>query len=91
MADIGQRKNWLVSPTKEIEEGWLEVQIQEKISLINITNQNIEDHLKGVVKGLQMKVKMYELELERLKMDLLRSRSMSADEVKVEAQNQNKK
>ena len=91
MADIGQRKNWLVSPTKEIEEGWIEVQIQEKTSQINATKQLIEDHMKGTVKGLQMQIKMYEMELGQLKMNLLRSRSMSADEVKIEAQKQQKK
>ena len=91
MADIGQRKNWLVSPTKEIEEGWLEVAIQEKISQINATKQLIDDHMKGTIKGLQMTVKMREMELEQLKMDLLRSRSMSADAVKVEAQTNQKK
>lgn len=91
MADIGQSKNWLVSPTKEIEEGWLEVQIQEKISQINRTKQDIDDNMKGLIKGLEMTVKMRQMELERLKVDLLRSRSMSAEEVKAESQAQQKK
>lgn len=91
MADIGQQRNWLVSPTKEIEEGWLEVQIQEKISQINRNKQDIEDFMKGTVKGLQMRDKMLVRELERLKTDLLRSRSMSAEEVKAESQTQQKK
>ena len=83
MADLGSR-HWLVSPTKEIEEGWIEVQIQEKVSQIARTKQDIEDFMKGKIKDLQMKVKMLELEKVRLETNLLRSRSMPAEEVKEE-------
>lgn len=83
MADIGSR-HWLVSPTKEIEEGWIEVQIQEKVSQITRTKQDIEDFMKSKIKDLQMKVKMLELEKGRLESNLLRSRSMPAEEVKEE-------
>ena len=82
MADNAVKKQWLVDPTKEIEDGWTEVQIQEKISQINRTRQDIEDLTKGRIKGLQMTVLMLEKEKKKLEADLLRSRSMSAEEVK---------
>jgi hypothetical protein len=82
MADIGTNRHWLVDPTKEIEAGWVEVQIQEKISQINRTKQDIEDLKKGRIKALEMQVLMLEREKQKLENDLLRSRSMSANEVK---------
>lgn len=82
MADNPVSKHWLVDPTKEIEAGWIEVQVQEKISQINRTKQDIEDLTKGRIKALQMNVLMLEREKLKLENDLLRSRSMSADAVK---------
>ena len=80
MADNAVSRNWLVSPTKEIEDGWLEVQIQEKVSQLNRTNQDIEDFRKGTIKGLEMRAKMLALEIAKLKTDLLQSRSIPAEE-----------
>lgn len=81
MADIGQSKHWLVDPTKEIEAGWIEVQIQEKVSQINRTRQDIEDFKKGKIKSLEMQVLMLERERAKLESDLLRSRAMPVEEV----------
>jgi hypothetical protein len=81
MADIGVNRHWLVDPTREIEEGWIQVQIQEKVSQINRTKQDIEDLQKGRIKQLQTNILMLEREKAKLETDLLRSRSMSADEV----------
>ena len=82
MADIGISKNWLVSPTKEIDEMWAKVQIQEKVSMINRYKQDIEDLAKGRMIDLQAKIKMLELEIIRLESDLLKSQSVPTDEVK---------
>lgn len=82
MADIGISKNWIVSPTKEIDEMWVKVQIQEKVSMINRYRQDIEDLTKGRILDLQARVKMLELEIGKLESELLRSQSVSADELK---------
>lgn len=66
MSDIGQKTNWLVSPTKEIEEKWIEVQIQERISRINRYRQDIEDYKKGRILELEAKIMMLELELKEI-------------------------
>jgi len=82
MADIGIAKNWMVSPTKEIDEMWVQVQIQEKKSMINRYTQDIEDLEKGRMLDLKARIKMLELEIGKLQSDLLRSQSVSADELK---------
>jgi hypothetical protein len=66
MADIGIAKNWLVSPTKEIDDMWVKVQIQEKRSQIVRYTQDIEDLQKGRILDLQAKIKMCELEILKL-------------------------
>jgi hypothetical protein len=66
MSDIGQKTTWLVSPTKEIEDKWIEVQIQERISRINRYKQDIEDYKKGRILELEAKILMLELELKEI-------------------------
>jgi len=83
MGDLNTR-HWLVSPTKEIDEDWMEVQIQEKVSQIARKQIDIEDLMKGAVKKAQTEMKMLELEKIKLENDLLRSRSMPAEVVKEE-------
>jgi hypothetical protein len=63
MADVGGGSTWLVSPTREIEDKWIEVQIQERKSRINRYKQDIEDMRKGRIVELEAKVMMLELEL----------------------------
>lgn len=78
MGDIGIAKNWLVSPTKEIDEMWIKVAIQEKKSMIARYKQDIEDLMHGRVTDLQAKIKMNELEMRELETKLLKSKSISA-------------
>jgi len=66
MADIGIPKNWLVSPTKEIDDMWRQVSIQEKKSQIARWKQDIEDLQKGRILDLQARIKMAELEIQKL-------------------------
>ena len=70
MADIGIQRNWLVSPTKEIDEMWIKVQIQEKKSQIVRYKQDIEDPQKGRILDLQARIKMCELEVAKLESSL---------------------
>ena len=76
MADIGERQHWLVSPTKEIEDKWVEVQIQERISRIARYKQDIEDFKKGRILELEAKIMLLELELKEI-----RARKISAGEL----------
>ena len=76
MADIGERQNWLVSPTKEIEDKWIEVQIQERISRIARYKQDIEDFKKGRILELEAKIMLLELELKEI-----RARRITAGEL----------
>ena len=76
MGDIGERQNWLVSPTKEIEDKWVEVQIQERISRIARHKQDIEDLKKGRILELEAKIMLLELELKAIQ-----SRKISAGEI----------
>jgi len=76
MSDIGERQQWLVSPTKEIEDKWVEVQIQERISRIARYKQDIEDFKKGRILELEAKIMLLELELKEI-----RSRKISAGEL----------
>jgi hypothetical protein len=66
MADIGVPRNWLVSPTKEIEDMWIDVQIQEKKSRIVRHRQDIEDLQKGKLTELNAIIKMLEMEVKEL-------------------------
>jgi hypothetical protein len=70
MADIGVNKQWLVSPTKEIEDMWIQVQIQEKQSRIVKHKQDLEDLMKGEVVRIQALIKMLELEKKELESKL---------------------
>ena len=70
MADIGINQNWLVSPTKEVEDMWMQQQVQEKKSQIAATKrsimeceQKIEDLEKGVMLNLKAKLIMLEKEV----------------------------
>jgi len=67
MADIGAPQQWLVSPTKEIEDKWVEVQIQERVSRIARYKQDIEDLKKGRILELEAKILMLELELNEIR------------------------
>ena len=66
MADLGVSQHWLVNPTKEIEDKWLEVQIQERVSRIARYKQDIEDLKKGRILELEAKIMMLDLELKRI-------------------------
>ena len=76
MSDIGERQQWLVSPTKEIEDKWVEVQIQERISRIARYKQDIEDFKKGRILELEAKIMLLELELKAIS-----ARKISAGEL----------
>jgi uncharacterized small protein (DUF1192 family) len=79
MADIGITKTWLVSPTKEIDEMWARVQIQEKISMVNRYKQDIEDLQKGRILDLTARIKMLELEIKKMEAQLLKSHSITVE------------
>ena len=78
MADIGLAKNWLVSPTEEIDAMWVQVSIQEKKSAVARYKQDIEDLQKGRILDLQARIKMCELEISKLEADLMRRTSIEA-------------
>jgi DNA repair exonuclease SbcCD ATPase subunit len=87
MADIGS-SNWLVSPNKDVESMWLDVQIQEKRSrmagskrAILEAEQKIEDIQKGVILDLKAKVIMLEREIK-----FLQQKKQSQDIVDAETQ-----
>lgn len=67
MADVNVPGTWLVSPTKEIEDKWVEVQIQERVSRIARYKQDIEDLKKGKILELEAKIMLLELELKEIK------------------------
>ncbi len=66
MADLGGSQHWMVSPTREIEDKWIEVQIQERISRIARFKQDIEDLKKGRILELEAKIMLLELELKAI-------------------------
>jgi hypothetical protein len=76
MADLGIAKNYLVSPTKEIDEMWISVEIQQKKSAIVRKNQDIEDLEKGRILDLRAQIKLHELEIKKLEAELLKSKSI---------------
>ena len=67
MSDLNVNSRWLVSPTKEIEDKWREVQIQERVSRIVRYRQDIDDLKKGKILELEAKIMMLEMEVDRLK------------------------
>ena len=80
MADLEVPKNWLVSPTKEIDEMWIKVQIQQKKSAINRFLQDIEDLQKGRILDLTARIKMLELEIKTLESKLMRSEALEVND-----------
>lgn len=66
MADIGSKQTWLVSSNREVEEKWLDVQIQEKVSRRNNAKQRIEDLVKGMKVQLEADIIMLDKEIENL-------------------------
>ena len=66
MADIGVKQQFLVTPDHEIEQMWIDVQIQEKKSRIVKTRQDIEDLIKGMKVKLEAQVMMLEREVKFL-------------------------
>ena len=71
MADVGVNKQWLVSPTQEIEDMWIKVAIQEKKSRIVKHRQDLEDLMQGEVVKIQALIKMLELEQKELESKLI--------------------
>lgn len=71
MADVGVNKQWLVSPTQEIEDMWVKVSIQEKKSRIVKHRQDLEDLMQGEVVRIQALIKMLELEQKELESKLV--------------------
>ena len=70
MADIGTpQRQWLVSPTAEVEELWRQAKMQEIRSRIARHKQDIEDLERGRILDLRAKIKMLELELKKLDTD----------------------
>lgn len=81
MADIPVSKNYLVSPTKEIDEMWIQVNIQQKKSMVARKKLDIEDLKKGRILDLEAQIKLHELEIRELEAQLLRSRSIESEPV----------
>ncbi len=79
MADLGVEKHWLVSPTKEIDAMWIQVEIQQKTSMIARWKQDIEDMQKGKILDLQARVKLTELEIKVLQAKLKQAQSIQAE------------
>lgn len=70
MADIGVQQTWLVSPDREIEKKWMQVQIQERKSRIARYKQDIEDLVKGRMVDLEAKILMLEKEMKKLEAEM---------------------
>ena len=66
MADLPIEGNWLVSPNREIEVKWIEVQIQERKSRISRHKQDMEDLIKGKLVDLEARILMLDKELKEL-------------------------
>jgi hypothetical protein len=87
MADLGTpAKQWLVSPTKEVEDMWVEVKKQELRSRISRWRQDIEDMEKGRIVDLRARCMMAELELRELD---ARSHKVIDGEVVIDDDNDN--
>ena len=72
MADLPSR-NWLVSPNKDVEDMWRDVQIQEKKSAIasakrsiDELTQKVEDIQKGLMVDLNARIIMLQREVKAL-------------------------
>jgi len=76
MADLPIPRNALVSPTKEIDEMWIQVQIQERKSMVARKKQDIEDLKKGRILDLEAQIKLHELEIKELEDRLIKSRAI---------------
>ena len=70
MADLGVTKDYLVERTKEVNDMWLKVRIQEKKSLlagyqrhIKECEQKIEDLREGMIVDFKAKAIMAEKEI----------------------------
>lgn len=67
MADLPVPKDhYLVSPTKEIEDKWIEVRIQDRKSQISRYRQDIEDLQKSKMVDLEARILMLEMEIKEL-------------------------
>ncbi len=66
MGDIGKNSGWLVSPDKEIERKWIEIQIQERKSRVVRYKQDIEDLVRGKIVDLEAKILMLDKEIKHL-------------------------
>jgi hypothetical protein len=87
MADLGvPSRQWLVSPTKEVEDMWLEVKKQELRSRMARWSQDIQDLEKGKIVDLKARMKMAELELRELE---ARSHKVVNGEIVIDDDNNN--
>jgi hypothetical protein len=84
MGDIGLKQQWLVSPTKEVEDMWLAVRLQEKRSMINRYRQDIEDLTKGRMVELTAKIRMLELEIRTLETQINSSQAVETSSIDAE-------
>ena len=84
MADAGQEQyGYLVDPNVEVKVLQLEAKIQERISRINRLKQDIDDLTKMAIKSKQAELKMFELELLKLRADLVRLKPEEAQIIDV--------
>lgn len=70
MADLPVDKNWLVSPSYEVEKKWLEVQINERISRKNKLVQDIDDLKKIQLIRLEAQILILDQEIAALQQKL---------------------
>jgi len=66
MADIGVSQQFLVSTDLEVEQKWVDVQIQERKSRVVKMRQDIEDLVKGMKVKLEAQIMMLEKEIRFL-------------------------
>jgi len=71
MADMGNSRNWLVDPNKEIKDMWLQCQIQERKSQIVRLRQDIDDLKNGQIIKLESTIMMLEKEVAKLQSQLV--------------------
>ena len=67
MADTGVNTQWLASPDAQVEEMWIDVQIQERKSRIVKMKQDIEDLIKVTKIKYDAQIMMLEKEIGYLK------------------------
>jgi len=63
MADVGVNTQWLASPDSQVEEMWIDVQIQERKSRIVKMKQDIEDLIKVQKIKFDAQIMMLEKEI----------------------------